>query len=296
MKTLLTIGLTMSLFTLSSWGFFAHEKINRLAVYTLPPELLPFFKEHINYLEVHASDPDKRRYVDQYEAPRHYIDLENFELNIDSIPFRYVDAEKKYGLEMLNKNGIVPWQIQRSFYALSKAFESKDSKKILKYAVELAHYVGDAHVPLHTSSNHNGQLTNQHGIHGFWESRVPELFFNQYNLVVGKATYISDPLQEAWRIVRSSNSLVDTVLFMQRKLDSTFRADQKFEFSKRKNTTLRQYSTRYSSTYQRMTNHSVERRMRASIHSIGSFWLSAWIMAGQPNLEKNDGKKNRLSN
>jgi hypothetical protein len=43
----------------------------------------------------------------------------------------------------------------------------------------LGHYIGDAHVPLHTTSNYNGQKTNQHGIHGLWESRIPEQLFDE---------------------------------------------------------------------------------------------------------------------
>ena len=34
----------------------------------------------------------------------------------------------------------------------------KNQTKILRYAAELGHYIADAHVPLHASSNHNGQL------------------------------------------------------------------------------------------------------------------------------------------
>jgi hypothetical protein len=35
-----------------------------------------------------------------------------------------------------------------------------------------------------------GNLTNQVGIHGFWESRLPELFYEQYDFYVGPATYL----------------------------------------------------------------------------------------------------------
>ena len=42
------------------WGFFGHKRINRIATFTLPPEMFGFFKEHIEYLTEHAVDPDKR--------------------------------------------------------------------------------------------------------------------------------------------------------------------------------------------------------------------------------------------
>ena len=60
MKTLIRITLFFSLalgiflFFLpkheaKSWGFYGHKKINRMAVFTLPPEMLGFYKKHIEY-------------------------------------------------------------------------------------------------------------------------------------------------------------------------------------------------------------------------------------------------------
>ena len=66
------------------------------------------------------------------------------------------------------------------------AFIEKDSDKILKYSADLGHYIADAYVPLHTTENYNGQLTGQKGIHAFWESRLPELFSEDYNYLVDK--------------------------------------------------------------------------------------------------------------
>lgn len=59
-----------------NWGFYAHRIINQQAVFSLPPELLKFYKHHIDYLQEHAVDPDKRRYASEFEAIRHYIDLD----------------------------------------------------------------------------------------------------------------------------------------------------------------------------------------------------------------------------
>ena len=46
------------------------------------------------------------------------------------------------------------------------------------------------------------------------------------------------------------------------------------------------YSEVYSLAYQKMLNGMVQRRMRASILSVGSFWYSAWVDAGQPDLNR----------
>jgi len=274
-----------------SWGFFAHKRINQLAVFTLPPGLSRFCKANITYLTDHAVDPDKRRYADTSEAPRHFLDVELYEKNIDSIPRIWNDAVLKYGLKRLNKDGIVPWQIQKSYYKLVNAFKARDSIRILIAAATIGHYIADAHVPLHTTENHNGQLSNQVGIHAFWESRLPELFAKDYNFMVGKAIYIDNPLQEAWRIVTHTHTLLDTVLKFEALLNKKFSPAQKYSFSERNLQVTRQYSYAYSKAYQDIMEHMVERQMRSSILSVGSYWYSAWVDAGQPVLENIDRNK-----
>ena len=60
------------------WGFFGHKRINRLAVFTLPEEMLPLFKKEIEYLTEHSIDPDRRRFVVPAEGFRHYINLDKW--------------------------------------------------------------------------------------------------------------------------------------------------------------------------------------------------------------------------
>ncbi len=270
---------------LSAWGFFAHMQINELAVYTLPQGLSRFYKNNIRYIRDHAVDPDKRRYSDTLEAPRHYLDVEVYESNIDSIPLKLEDAVAKYGKAKLQASGTVPWQIQISYYKLVNAFKARDSVKILLYSAYLGHYVGDAHVPLHTTENHNGQLTNQPGIHAFWESRLPELFAKDFNFLVGRASYIENPLREAWKIVKHTHTLVDSTLLLEKELQKSFPAHKQYSFSKRKGQVLKQYAEAYARAYNLKLNHMVEKQMRASIKSVGDFWFSAWVDAGQPKME-----------
>ena len=283
-KSLLLIGLICLTILFCSWGFFAHRRINQLAIFTLPLEMIGFYKNNHKYITEHAIDPDKRRYADTAEAPRHYLDVEKYEAHIDSIPEKWADAIAKYGAKKIAKEGMVPWQIVFTYNNLVRSFKQRDSIRILKYSADLGHYIGDAHVPLHTTHNHNGQLTNQSGIHGFWESRIPELFAKNYNLLVGKASYVENPLKAAWAIVKNTHTMVDSVLTFEAKLNATFPADQKYDFSMRGKNVMKQYSVAYSSAYQDMLNGMVERQMKSAILWTGSFWFSAWVDAGQPDL------------
>lgn len=286
--------LLSAFFVCSSWGFFAHQQINRMAVFTLPQAMSRFYKSNIGFITAHAVDPDKRRYADTAEATRHFLDADRYGLSpFDSIPPKWDEAVAKYSEKTLKENGILPWQIQRSYYALVKAFQQQDSAAILKKSSDLGHYIGDAHVPLHTTENYNGQLTNQIGIHAFWESRLPELFAKDYDFLTGRANYIDDPLKEAWKTIRHTYQLKDSVLLVESNLTRNFASDRKYDFSVRNGIIIRQYSEKYSKAYDRALRGMVESQMRASIASVGSFWYSAWIDAGQPALK--DLRKSQMS-
>ena len=268
------------------WGFWGHKRINRIAVFTLPQEMFGFYKHHIEYITASAVNPDKRRYATKGEAPRHYIDIDHYgEQPFDSMPRKWFDAVEKYSEDTLLAYGIVPWHVDRMMLWLTEAFEKKDGPLILRLSAEIGHYIADAHVPLHTTENYNGQLTNQVGIHGFWESRLPELFGEDYDYFVGKASYVENSLDMIWDIVMDSHHMLDSVLTIEKELSQTFDSDQIYSFEKRGATTTRVYSESYSRAYSNHLSGMVERRMRASIIDIGSLWMTAWVNAGQPNLQ-----------
>lgn len=271
--------------SLSSWGFHAHKLINRMAVFTLPTDIAGFYKHHVDYMTEHAVDADKRCYVDTAESPRHFIDADDYgQQPFDSIPIHWTAAVEKFTERRLLTSGILPWQINRSYRNLVQALGEKDFRRILRHSSDIGHYLADAHVPLHTTSNYNGQKTNQVGIHAFWESRLPELFAEEYDFIVGRAGYVSSPIEDAWRIVRESHALVDTVLDIEARLNDAFPPDRKYGYIERNRILIRTYSDEYSRAYHEALRGMVETRMRGAIHSIGSFWYSAWVDAGQPDI------------
>ena len=274
-----------------SWGFYAHRQINTLAVFLLPPEMLVLYKPSIPFLAEHAVDPDKRRYAIAEEGPRHFIDLDRYgEYPFKSLPRNWEDAVQHYTSDSLMRHGIVPWWIQTMLYRLTMAFSQKNQAKILKLSAEIGHYIADSHVPLHACTNHNGQFTNQHGIHGFWESRIPELLAEkEWDFFIGKAIYIANPLLFTWDRVLESAAAADSVLSIERKLSLSFPTDRKYSFENRNGIIVRQYSTAYSVGYNKMLGNMIERRMRQSIFAVASFWYTAWINAGQPDLKNLSG-------
>jgi len=352
------------------WGFYGHRKINRMAVFTLPPEMIQFYKKNIEYITEHAVDPDKRRYATRHEAVRHYIDIDAWgEEPFREVPWILDDAVMKYSeyklinnndtsevqlkytrdtitiealgksYEMLtdtfrqffrdrvmnqyyeddwvvsansidsliegfsqggdlhikdefSKEGILPYHLNTMYYWLIKAFKERDLERILRLSAEYGHYIGDAHVPLHTTKNYNGQLTDQVGIHAFWESRLPELYADsEYSFLVGKALYIDQPLNYFWGIIKDSHKLLEDVLTIEKELTQTYPEDQQMCYDERLERTIRTQCPEFARAYHTKMDGMVETRMQDAILSIGSVWFSAWVEAGQPsldNLEKID--------
>ncbi|MFV8465248.1 zinc dependent phospholipase C family protein [Flavobacterium sp. LB1P62] len=288
-----TIGIA---FLLLSWGVVGHERINRAAVMALPKPLQTFFYNHIDFITQESTVPDLRKSIlnDKAEGPRHYFDMENFG-SIDSLPRTMEAAKKKYDEKFLSKNGTLPWYIQEMMGKLTKAFKEKRKNEILFIAGELGHYIGDAHMPLHTSDNHDGQNTNQKGIHSLWESRLPELFVKNYKLNADEGKYIENVDQAAWGIIFDTHSLVAPLLAADKKLRTTipeskmYVVDEAGTIVKNKyNGVL--YSDDYATKFHQELNGMVENQMKKAITATASFWYTAWVNAGKPDLSTLDSE------
>jgi hypothetical protein len=283
-RTYCIIFLLCSWVILSGWGFFAHQRINRLAVFTLPPPMVRFYKKHITFLTESAVNPDRRRYSVPDEAARHYIDLDHYgDSTLFKMPKFWNKAVAELSEDTLKAYGIVPWHVNTMYYRLRDAFLLRDPVRILKMSAEIGHYIADANVPLHTTENYNGQLTGQEGIHGFWESRLPELFSDQYDYFVGKATHLEDPQLAIWDGVAAAHQCVKAVLAEEKQLAEKFK-EKKYSFETKGRNTVKVYSQEYSQAFHKILDGMVERRMRAAIKMIGDFWYTAWVDAGQPDL------------
>jgi hypothetical protein len=272
-------------FLSQGWGFFGHQKINRLAVFALPPEMIGFYKKNIRYLSEASVNPDRRRYSVPGEAPRHFIDLDDYgDSAIQKLPLFWGQAVEKYGEDSLMAKGILPWHVYRMYIQLKEAFLVRDPLRILRLSAELGHYVSDAHVPLHTTKNYNGQQTGQEGIHGFWESRLPELYLDQYDFFVGRARHLENVQLEIWQTIRQSHLMVDSVLTLEKTLSNRM-GDRKYNFETKGKQTVKVYSETYAREYHRLLGGMVERQLRRSIKMTCDIWYTAWVDAGQPDLQ-----------
>ena len=265
------------IFVFSSWGTFGHEHINRAAVFALPAPLQLFFYNHIDFITQEATVPDLRKYTmkDKAEAPRHFIDLEKFGA-VDSIPRTFTKAKLIFSDTFLTEYGILPWYLQEMTQKLTTAFKTRRKTEILFLAADLAHYIGDAHMPLHTSLNHDGQFTDQKGIHALWESRLPEMFGKEYNYFTKEATYIEDIEKASWNLILHSHQLVDTLLLTDKQLRKKFtnkpifKKDATGEIVKNK-FNQRVFTDEYAMQFHKALNDMVQKQLKAAIVCVSSY-------------------------
>jgi hypothetical protein len=284
-RNLLLIGLLISLpyGLLSSppWGFFAHKKINKLAIYALPPEMIQFYKRHRTELENMAVLPDQRRYILDKEAARHYIDLDQYV--ISRIIFSdWEQIKRQFPEDSIQKHGIIPWHIPIVYKNLTQAFIKKDTISIIKLSAELGHYIGDAHVPLHTTSNYDGQKTGQTGLHSFWESRIPEILDSALEDWIGPSEYLSNIQKSAWEWVIDSNQEVAILIQKEKEISRQIPNNKKFTFEQKGTTLQKTPSLFYSKKYHQSLGNQIEKRFNAAIKHVSDVWYSAWVDGGQP--------------
>ena len=274
-----------------SWGFTAHRHIVDIAIAWLPLQLQPFFKHHRSWLLEHALDADLRKHTMRDEGARHYIDLERYG-NTDSLgrifPMTWPAAVALWSEDSLKAHGIGPWYAQRVYWNLVRAYEQNDSTGILRHSIDLAHYVADLNVPLHTTSNYNGQKTGQIGIHSLWETQIPERHRTTFRLNPDRnslhCSYFENVEYEIWSAVFNSHSLLPDVFQCENKVRKQLHGVAIDQYVARGRTRQLMRSLEFVDLYHQLLNDQVENQMRRSIHCISSVWYSAWIDAGQPPL------------
>ena len=279
------------------WGVYGHSKINRGAVMALPAEMGLFFYNHADFLTEEASAPDIRKYTmnDRTEFPRHFIDMENYSYTTPAaMPRTLEEARNKFGRDSVERSGTLPWTIQEVMTKLTAAMKKKNREEILFLAANLGHYMGDAHMPLHTSVNHDGQLTDQKGIHALWESQLPEQFGKNYSYYA-EAHYIENVEQETWNILDTSHKLVAELLYNDKKLRMGKPVEMLYKIGANGQPATNSYGAKihsyeYAHVFHEMLAGMVESQMRSAIAETASFWYTAWVNAGKPDLSDLDPK------
>ena len=280
-------GLLLIFLVCGAWGFLVHRTVNQLAVYELPGELRKFFFHNLEYMVKNAPRPDLRRNQDPAEATKHFIDLEMYgDSAAFKMPMKWEEAVRIYSKDTLLKYGYLPYLIMKVKDSLTAAFRSGNKDSILFYAADLGHYIGDANVPLHTTMNYDGQLTNQKGLHSLWETMIPEMELDQYRLSSKhKARYLEQPEQALWNTIRQSYNLLGDVFLQEKEVSKNFTDTTKFKTQLRRGKEVKSYSADFAKKYSERLGNSINLQLIRSADLLADFIYTSWVDAGKPSLE-----------
>jgi len=177
-----------------AWGKRGHETVASLAAQLLATEnsQAAFLKNHSFDMGFYANVPDlywKREATYAKEGPQHYVDMEAFTRAFEAQktkeawnPDRQAFFKKFPDIEV--KEGRSFWRIQELNTKLEDVTKKLKAKKLTRnerqdlqiqwitIAGVMSHYIGDLAQPLHVTENHDGQLSEQKGLHHWLEEEI----------------------------------------------------------------------------------------------------------------------------
>jgi hypothetical protein len=253
------------------WGPVAHDIVTTWAIQTLPPEIRPFFENNRQFLVDHANDPDELMKKDRYERMRHYIYLDKYGVfPYPAVPHNYDRAKEKLSPWTLSRNGVLPWQIGEYSLRLTKAMKAGNWEEVKLDAAALAHYLADAHDPLHTTQNFDGQMTMQTGLLARFDIQLIDRYSKFFIMRPESAEKIDDPTEYAFQACLASNVWVNLIVW------SDVRAREE----------LTDYTDEYYDRFYNRVGPTVVHEINGAAHDAGSYWYTAWLNAGRPQLPR----------
>lgn len=259
--------------SLTSWGEKGHYKINSSCTQFFPNKI-KHLQDWSTRLAEHGSDADKRRRTDRFEGGRHYIDIDNYTdfVKNHKIIEDHDAAFQTYRRDFVTKNGTLPWATDSTYHALVQNFKMKDWNRALLTAADLGHYVGDAHMPLHLTTNYDGILTGQLGIHERYESIMINKYITEINVDRSRIRKIKNVKAFIFNYIYNNYQYKDSLL-----------AADKLAFTEAKD----EYSTAYYQSLWKNTKGFTNILIAGSSKAMAELIYTAWIEAGKPKVPKN---------
>ncbi|OGU52483.1 MAG: hypothetical protein A2080_02940 [Ignavibacteria bacterium GWC2_36_12] len=255
------------------WGDKGHKLIANKAVELLK-EKIKNIEQYQDYITEHSVDPDTRKDQDKTEGPKHYIDIDFYKEFLEGRMIQDKDQLiSLYSDSVVTKMGLLPWATLETLKNLTKAFKEKNRDKVLIYTSDMAHYVGDAHQPMHTILNYDGQFTNQKGVHARYEIYMVNKYIDELSDGIKglEVAYVKEPLDYIFNYISDSNSLSE-VLFAADK----FAASKAGSMESDEYLRLLWFKTKYITGIQ----------FEEAYNSLASLIYTAWVDAGEPSFSE----------
>ncbi|MGD9976813.1 MAG: T9SS type A sorting domain-containing protein [Bacteroidales bacterium] len=261
----ITLGLT-----LISWGGTGHYIISNNATLSFNQEMQQL-QAWGYYLAEHASDADNRKSYDSNEAPKHYIDIDNYsEFNsYGYIPQTLNEAIAVHGSYYVYDWGILPYATKTTYDSLRNNMAKQNWDRAKYFAADLGHYVADGHMPLHITKNYNGQYTGNDGIHSRYENTM-------INAHSANLTYSGDAVEQIGNVTQY---ILNYLYANYKYVDSVIITD---DYAKSVNSNYS--STEYKDALWAKAGDFTVMLFKNASHALAELIYSAWKEAGSPSL------------
>jgi hypothetical protein len=269
-----TAAAAISIFVFPSqakaWGASAERLIANKAVDTLPPEIRGYFEANRDWLGHHVAEPlDWLEKNPLTERRNHFLYLDRYgKFPFDSLPRDYKAAVTKFTKTKLESSGVLPWQIGVYSQNLTAAFRDHDWEQARISAAYLAAYVAQAHDPFHTTENFDGHLSAQSGADLRFGSSLVDRFSLFFPMRPNDAMFLSDPTDHAFDACMSAHAWLENVLLSDRRAREG----------------LSDYTDEYYDRFYNLAGSILIRQLSDAATDVGSYWMTAWINAGRPQL------------
>ena len=242
----------------------AHQVTVSAAIDTLPKPLKAFYKAHrmeMPSLGLEPEFPDRgqeRRFMVDRLLPFPFRDL----------PRSEAEVKAKFG-EKAEGIGRLPWLVQESYARLLDAMKAGDKAKILAESDVLGGLVVDLHSPLNLTDNFDGQKTGQHGLWVRLVEKLPQALGRDLKVAPDAANYLDNPREYVFSIMQGTYVWLDNTLYLE-------------ELARRGKAG---YGDPYFEDLARKVGPILKERMSRAAEDTGSFWYTAWSVAGRPDLK-----------
>lgn len=265
----LTLGISvLAVAAAFAWGETADRLVTNKAVDTLPPEMQPFFYNNRQFLVQHVTADEPAATV----TPGHradFIQLDHYgPFPFLALPREYNAAIAKYNRRTLEQYGLLPWQIGLYSKKLTDAFREHDWGQVRLSAAILAHYVTAAHDPFNTTLNMDGKLSSQPGVNERFSTGLVDRYQLFFFVKPNEAAFIHDPTDHAFEDCLTAHSWLENVLLADRRAHEG----------------LTDYKEDYYDRFYALAGVILVRQLSDASTDVGSYWMSAWINAGRPQL------------
>jgi len=254
-----------------AWGKNGHRLVVHKAVDTLPQDIRSFFESNLALLSQHVTDPLDAIAKSPAERHNHFILLDKYgRFPFEALPRSYKAAVAKFGKPKLDANGLLPWQIGVYSEKLTDAMKAGKWDEARLDAAILANYVAEAHDPFNTTDNFDGRLSGQPGVNERFGTTLIDRYSSFFPMRPNDAIFINDPTDRAFEACLSSHSWLETILLADR---NARRGENSF-------------TDEYYDRFYNQAAAILIRQLSDAATDVGSFWLTAWVNAGRPQLPR----------